>query len=709
MTAIYKRELKSFFYSFTGWLYVAVMMFMMGLYFTLCNMLAGYATISYVLQIIVFLIVFTIPILTMRSLSEERKYKTDQLILTSPVSVGRIVMGKYLALVTVFAIPLVILGLTPFALMQAGEFQTGLSYTALLGFFLYGCMGLAIGLFLSSLTESVVIAAVLALIAMFVGYVMGGLCSVISTSGTTAFADIIVKILHCFDMVGRFDVLCSGYFEIEAVAYYVTGTALVLFCTAQSIQKRRYAMAGRGIAIGAYSIFNILAAAALTIVVNLGLNFVPDQYVSYDVTENKLFTLTEDTLQYVQGMTGDVTIYVLVNRDSKDGDLDRTLQQIESASNHIQVEYVNPISNPMFYYKYTDIQPANNSLIVVSGNADVVVDYNDIYEYAYNYSTGDYESVGYDGEGQILSALIRVDEENISKFYAVTGHDELELDERFLDALNKENLEYETLHLNTVDAVPEDAQCIILNAPINDYSTDDVGKVLAYLEQGGHVLVTLAQAQIYAGLPNFEQIIGYYSVSVVDGVIVEADRSYYYQTPYDLFPIIEYDEITERIYDGTVLAPMSRGLSYDVDSEDIRYRPLLMTSDEAFSKANVTNLEEYRKNDADIDGPFVIALETERPTESGEVSQAVIVSTEYMFTAGADDIVPGYNVKLFGSILASLANRNTSVVIPVKYYELPNLIFNAQTVYIVAIISIIILPFGCLIIGLVIWLRRRKR
>lgn len=709
MTAIYKRELKSFFYSFTGWLYVAVMMFMMGLYFTLCNMLAGYATISYVLQIIVFLIVFTIPILTMRSLSEERKYKTDQLILTSPVSVGRIVMGKYLALVTVFAIPLVILGLTPFALMQAGEFQTGLSYTALLGFFLYGCMGLAIGLFLSSLTESVVIAAVLALIAMFVGYVMGGLCSVISTSGTTAFADIIVKILHCFDMVGRFDVLCSGYFEIEAVAYYVTGTALVLFCTAQSIQKRRYAMAGRGIAIGAYSIFNILAAAALTIVVNLGLNFVPDQYVSYDVTENKLFTLTEDTLQYVQGMTGDVTIYVLVNRDSKDGDLDRTLQQIESASNHIQVEYVNPISNPMFYYKYTDIQPANNSLIVVSGNADVVVDYNDIYEYAYNYSTGDYESVGYDGEGQILSALIRVDEENISKFYAVTGHDELELDERFLDALNKENLEYETLHLNTVDAVPEDAQCIILNAPINDYSTDDVEKVLAYLEQGGHVLVTLAQAQIYAGLPNFEQIIGYYSVSVVDGVIVEADRSYYYQTPYDLFPIIEYDEITERIYDGTVLAPMSRGLSYDVDSEDIRYRPLLMTSDEAFSKANVTNLEEYRKNDADIDGPFVIALETERPTESGEVSQAVIVSTEYMFTAGADDIVPGYNVKLFGSILASLANRNTSVVIPVKYYELPNLIFNAQTVYIVAIISIIILPFGCLIIGLVIWLRRRKR
>ena len=75
MTAIYKRELRSFFHSFTGWLYTAVMLFMMGLYFTLCNMLSGYPTISYVLQINVFLLLFTVPVLSMRSLSEERKYK----------------------------------------------------------------------------------------------------------------------------------------------------------------------------------------------------------------------------------------------------------------------------------------------------------------------------------------------------------------------------------------------------------------------------------------------------------------------------------------------------------------------------------------------------------------------------------------------------------------------------------------------------------
>lgn len=164
MAAIYKRELRSFFHSFVGWLFLAATLFMMGIYFTVYNIMSGYPTISYVLQSIVFLFILTIPILTMRVLSEDRKYKTDQLILTAPVSVGRIVLGKYLALVTVLMIPTVLIGLTPLVLMRAGEFQTGISYTSLLGFFLYGCLGLAIGLFLSSLTESVVIAAVLTLI-----------------------------------------------------------------------------------------------------------------------------------------------------------------------------------------------------------------------------------------------------------------------------------------------------------------------------------------------------------------------------------------------------------------------------------------------------------------------------------------------------------------------------------------------------------------
>ena len=706
MIAIYKRELKSFVNSFIGWLYVAVMMAVMGIYFFISNILAGYPTLSYMLQITVFLVVFTIPILTMRSLSEERKNKTDQLILTAPVSVGRIVMGKYLALVTVFTIPLIIFGITPLIFMQVGEFQTGLSYTSLLGFFLYGCLGLAVGMFVSSLTESVVIAAVLTLIIMFAGYIMSGLCSMISTSGTTAFANIVVNILYCFDMVGRFDILSSGYFEVEAVAYYVTFTALILFCTVQSIQKRRYAFAGKGIKIGAYSIFNIFVAAAVVILINVGLNYVPEQYTSFDVTVNRIFTLTDDTVQIVSGLSQDVTIYVLSDQGSKDADVDKMLNQMKSYSPHIQVQYISPVSNPMFYYKYTDIQPSANSLIVEGPNKSVVVDYNDLYIYETNYFTYETEIVGTDAEGQLVSALMRVISDEPTKFYMVSGHEELVFDETFQNALSKENVTYENLELYAADEIPSDANAVVFDAPISDYSEDDVNKVLAYLEKGGNALIIPTWTD--QDMSGFEQILGYYGVSLVEGVIIEADRSRYYQTPYDLFPYMEYEEITQTIYDGAVFAPLCRGLNYDAGSEDVRYTPFLYTSGESFSRIDVLNATDYNKQEEDIDGPFVIGMEVERPTQSGEISKAVIVATEQMFTSEADEIVPGYNVKLFGSIVASLAEHESSIVIPIKYYEIGNLIFSSRTVIIVLIV-LGLWVVACLVSGLIIWLSRRRK
>lgn len=707
MTAIYKRDLKAFFHSFIGWLYVAVMLFMMGIYFTIYNMMIGWPTISYALQSIVFLIIITIPILTMRTLAEERKYKTDQLILTAPVSVGRIVIGKYLALVTVFAVPVVVMGITPLFLRMAGAFQTGLSYTSLLGFFLYGCLGLAIGLFLSSLTESVVIAAVLTMIALFLGYIMSGISSIIASYGTGAFAEYVSKVLYCFDMVGRFDAMSGGYFQVESVAYFVTVTLFVLFCTTQSIQKRRYAVAGKGIRLGAYSIFNVLVAAALTVIVNLGLNYVPDRYTAIDVTANKIYTLTEETVESVSGLAQDVTIYVLTDEASKDGDLDKTLQQIAQLSDHITVEYISPVANPKFYYKYTEEEPERNSLIVVGEKDSVVVNYDDIYAYELNYATYNYEVTGYDGEGQVVAAINRVIFGERPQFYMIAGHGEQGFDEKFAGALEKENVDCETLNLYAQDAIPEDADGIIINAPTSDYSSDDADKILDYLDQGGNAFIIPTWTG--TDMDNLDRIIAYYGVSVVDGIIVEGDSGHFYQSPYDLFPDIVEGTLTEKITDGAVFAPLSRGLRYDEASEDIAYDPLLITSLDSFSKTEIYSIEDYSKSDADPDGPFVVGVKAEKPTANGEISQAVIVASGQIFTSLADDVVPGYNVKLFGSILASLSEREVSVSVPVKYYEIGNLAFSARTVYMVEAVYVFILPIGCLLVGFIIWFRRRKR
>lgn len=709
MRAIYKRELTSFFHSMTGWLFLAVNLFVMGIYFVIYNLITGYPTISFVLQSVVLIFNMTIPVLTMRSFADERRNRTDQLILTAPVSVGRVVLGKYLAMVTVTAIPVLFAGITPLFLMRAGEFQMGVSYASLFGFFLYGALAVAVGLFISSLTESVVIAAVLSFVTLFLGFIMGGICSVISNLGTTGFAKVMVTILSCFDMVGRFDILSSGSFELECVVYYLTAAALALFCTTQVIQKRRYSVSGKGIRLGAYSVTGILVVTGLTILVNILLNYVPDRYTSFDVTSNRMYTLTEDTKELVKGVAEDVTIYVLADESSRNEDLDKTLQKIDELSKHVKVEYVSPRSNPKFYINYTDTQPSDNSLIVAGASRSTVVDYSSIYTLEMNYNTYSYEATGYDGEGQIASALAYVTTEDVPRFYIVAGHGELAFEQEFLNAVKKENIACEELMLYAVEEIPEDAEGIIINAPTGDFSAEDADKVIAYLEKGGNALLIPAWVGEDMRLENFDRILDFYGVSVVDGMIVEEDRNRYYQNPYYLFPVIESDEITDSVADGAVFSPFSRGLSYDDMAEDVYYTPLLTTSENSFSKRAVTGTEDYSREEGDAEGPFAVGLKAEKETGSGTLSTAFMVSSENLFTTVADDMAPGNNEKLFCNMISSLAGHERAVGIPAKSFSMNILVFSAQTVMAAALVCIILAPAALLVTGLVIWLRRRRR
>ena len=140
-----------------------------------------------------------------------------------------------------------------------------------------------------------------------------------------------------------------------------------------------------------------------------------------------------------------------------------------------------------------------------------MVNYDDIYQYEMSYATYQYTLTGYDGEGQIASAIAQVTLDEIPKFYIIMGHEELALEETFLNTLKKENLSYENLNLNTVDEIPEDAQGIILNAPAGDYSKEDVEKITRYLNRGGNAL--LVPTWTDTDMTNFEQILGYYGVS----------------------------------------------------------------------------------------------------------------------------------------------------------------------------------------------------
>ena len=150
-----------------GYLFMGFILLIAGIYFSAYQLTAAYPKFEYTLNAMTFVFLIAVPILTMRVLAEERKQKTDQLLLTSPVSVFGIVMGKYLALVTIYAIPIVILATYPLIMSKFGTVAFGSAYTALLGFFLLGCANIAIGVFFSAITESQVIAAVLTSVFLF--------------------------------------------------------------------------------------------------------------------------------------------------------------------------------------------------------------------------------------------------------------------------------------------------------------------------------------------------------------------------------------------------------------------------------------------------------------------------------------------------------------------------------------------------------------
>ena len=159
MKAIYERELKSYFHSMTGYVFIAFVTMFIGIYFMVFNMINGYPYFSYTLSSILMILMIAVPILTMRSMADERRSRTDQMLLTAPVSVWDIVLGKYLSMVTIFAIPMAIACLCPLIIKANGTAYLAEDYASILAFFLMGCVYIAIGLFISSLTESQLIAA----------------------------------------------------------------------------------------------------------------------------------------------------------------------------------------------------------------------------------------------------------------------------------------------------------------------------------------------------------------------------------------------------------------------------------------------------------------------------------------------------------------------------------------------------------------------
>ena len=286
MKAIYKRELRSYFTSFLGYLFIAFFLLFIGVFQYLYNLRLEYANFARAVNGTATLFLLLVPMVTMRILAEEKRQRTDQLIFTSPVSVERIVIGKYLAIVTVFAIAVAIVCVYPVILHNYGATNYKVAYTTLAAFFLLGCTYMAIGMFISALTESQVFAAVmtfivilftlmidllvqmlptgnelalviLIILAVIIGvitYVMmkskivTGIFLVLSVGGLVvaflvnrqSFDGSLARIFGWLSVQSRFSLFMYGIVDISSYIYFLSMIFLFVFLTVQAIKKRRW-------------------------------------------------------------------------------------------------------------------------------------------------------------------------------------------------------------------------------------------------------------------------------------------------------------------------------------------------------------------------------------------------------------------------------------------------------------------------------------
>ena len=289
MFAIYKRELRSFFHGMMGYVLTAFLLAASGIYFLALNLGYGLTDFGYyTLYRTIFMLLLYIPVLTMRSLAEERRSRTDQLLLTSPVPVWGIVLGKFFAMCAVFALPHLMDVVMILILWALGGTVPALAanFAALLCYFLLGCAAIAMGEFLSGLTENPIIAAVAGFSVLLLAYMMPSLRSLFNAGSAVALAvftaiagaaslmaelrtrSFILGCLTfaalCLGLTGLFllqsawlteafsavlSVLCfftpfedfvNNSFSLPTLVYYLTVTGMFLFFTAQSIEKRRW-------------------------------------------------------------------------------------------------------------------------------------------------------------------------------------------------------------------------------------------------------------------------------------------------------------------------------------------------------------------------------------------------------------------------------------------------------------------------------------
>ncbi len=467
---------------------------------------------------------------------------------------------------------------------------------------------------------------------------------------------------------------------------------------------------------GSYSLGAIALVVAIVVVANLIVGQLPETVRSVDLSDNKIYEITDASRKLVEDLDLPVSITVLAEKSQVDKRIRNFVEKYAGLSSMISLEWIDPVQHPSALTKY-DAQADSLVVSCEEKGKQRVVSFGEIitYDQMSYYTTGSMQETAFDGEGQLTSAVHYVTSDESKQVYYSTGHGEQGFSTSVQGLMEKADHTLEECNLLMDPVIPEDCELFIMNGPSSDVTEEEQKGILDYLQKGGKVLILLGGSE--KSTPNLDAIFKKYGLERENGYVADIQRSYQ-QNPYYIFPQLSLgEEYAKGMSSEMVLMINAQGFTQTEPERDtIQLDAFMNTSTDGYV---VTEEEEKQ-------GTYVLGAaatesissnsvsedqtgdqEEDPDGEEGLESRLTVLGTNSMIDANVTDTFSTLeNLTLFMNVVGANFGEDTSISIEPKSLEI-----TYNTVQYPGLFSLLVIfgiPVIVLGVGFMTWLRRRK-
>ena len=631
MNTIRKREIRGYFHTPVGYVFIGVFLAVSSVLFYMQILRQRSGDLPNFIAEMSYLWMLLSPVLTMRLLAEEKQKKTDQLLLTSPVSLPGIVVGKYLAAVTVL---LITAGLTLcFVLVVAlyGTIYPAELAVNYLGFILQGCAFVALDLFISGCAGTPVTAAVMAFGANFLLWILDLLENAVQVGWVS-------DVLRFMSLYRRNEPFMMGQLSFAGVLFDVSFIVAFLALTIFRIERKRYGKRGK-LKYGSVSALMLVLVLAGLIVLNIGATVLERKKGwRIDLSFNAIASQSPETAEILKNINTPVKIWALYRKGDEDAPLTELLDRYAAANPLISWEQADPAMNPALLNRFTtdSVTPGSDSLIVWCEKTGRfrVLGPEDYVSIGMDPETGEYTYTGWTYERSLTGAISYVTKERIPRAVILQGHGEMDAQTLAgFETLMREN-QYEVAYADLTDSsyVPETEDLLIFFSPLRDLTETELATLTAFAGKGGSFLFTCDYSDPVNEMPNYAALLRSYGFLPREGIVIadlQDSSSYYNGNQVWLLPEMCPTDLTlDLIATGKnhLLLAGARAFEEAEDGDrNLTAATVLRSGETSYLKALNNETVSIAKTENDPQGAFPLAMEARRITTEGYVSRAFII------------------------------------------------------------------------------------